>query len=201
MSTYLISDYHFDDEDAFCTYRDEQFPNLDDMNDHILDKWKKTVSKKDNVIFLGDLSNAEEYRKPETVLRRWLDELEINLSPSNENDDRSRLVFIRGNHDISRSRLKKIDFPARQHLVQEIRGTTYCFVHKPSKADDVSQSFDWIIHGHIHDDDLAEYPLLNQENNTINVSAELLNYRPMSFEKLEGLIRSAKSYQTIEDVP
>ena len=42
----------------------------------------------------------------------------------------------------------------------------------------------WIIHGHHHNNDQLKHPLINNESCMINVSAELLDYRPIELEKL-----------------
>lgn len=57
----------------------------------------------------------------------------------------------------------------------------------------------WIIHGDKHNNNLDKYPFINQENRTVNVSAELVNYTPLSLERLVSLIETGDSYNTIDE--
>jgi hypothetical protein len=42
----------------------------------------------------------------------------------------------------------------------------------------------WLIHSHVHNKNLENYPLVNSPNKTINVSCELLDYKPVRIEYL-----------------
>ena len=56
-------------------------------------------------------------------------------------------------------------------------------IHNP----DSSYTFDfngWIIHGHHHANDLEKYPLINPKNEEVDVSVEVLNYKPISLENI-----------------
>jgi calcineurin-like phosphoesterase family protein len=57
----------------------------------------------------------------------------------------------------------------------------------------------WIIHGDKHNNSLKRYPFINQKTKTINVSAELVNYTPLSLSRLIPLIDTGNSFRTINE--
>ena len=78
---------------------------------------------------------------------------------------------------------------ATQHLVHDP-------VNLPIKWDD------WVIHGHKHNNDMKNYPFINGENKTINVSAELLNYKPVDLDFLISLkLDSIKRMDLVDSQP
>ena len=60
----------------------------------------------------------------------------------------------------------------------ELDGYSFLLVHNPE--DRKTEWHGWIIHGHVHNNEMNRYPFINGEQKTINVSAELINYRPVS---------------------
>jgi calcineurin-like phosphoesterase family protein len=60
----------------------------------------------------------------------------------------------------------------------------------------------WVIHGHVHNNEMNKYPFINGERKTINVSVELINYEPVSPEYLLSLdLGSIKLMRTIDSPP
>jgi calcineurin-like phosphoesterase family protein len=57
---------------------------------------------------------------------------------------------------------------------------------------------DWIIHGDKHNNNLKEYPFINQKNKTVNVCAELVNYNPLNLDRLILLLETGRSFNTID---
>lgn len=55
----------------------------------------------------------------------------------------------------------------------------------------------WIIHGDKHNNNLKEFPFINQKNKAVNVCAELVDYSPIDIERLIMLIETGRSYNTI----
>jgi calcineurin-like phosphoesterase family protein len=43
---------------------------------------------------------------------------------------------------------------------------------------------DWLIHGEKHNNNLGKYPFVNNSEKTINVSAEVINYKPISLDRI-----------------
>lgn len=171
---YLISDLHFDHTNIirFCN---RPFPATSDMNRAMVANWTKTVGCRDRVFFLGDMTYGE-YRRP---IDYWLQKLTGNI------------MFIRGNHDkdiITKARVIPTNYGIRY------KGREFLLAHNPYRPD----GFDgWIIHGDMHNRDLNLYPLVNQKRQTINVSADLVDYTPISLDYLTNLIDTGRPCQTL----
>lgn len=140
-------------------YCNRPFRSVEEMNDFILNAWNTTVGKNDIVYFLGDLAFGN--------TRYWLSQLN------------GKIIFLRGNHD----KPEKIRFYDR--LILNCEDQRFLLVHDPK---DIPPNWkDWVIHGHTHNNK-PEYPLVDKNKKTINVSAELLGYKPISWEELRQLI-------------
>ena len=151
---FIISDLHLGHANVII-YCNRPFTNVGHMNAMLVRKWNKTVSDTDTVYFLGDLAMGNPYK--------WLKELNGNI------------VLIRGNHD------KKLQ-EAKDSKIITYDGEELYLIHNPDNRD---KDWDgWTIHGHIHNNDLVEYPLFNPDKKMFNVSCELLNYRPVEIRKL-----------------
>jgi hypothetical protein len=58
----------------------------------------------------------------------------------------------------------------------------------------VRESFSgWVVHGHHHNNNLADYPFINFEDRRINVSAEVIRYQPVSLSYLCDIIEDHTS--------
>ncbi len=97
------------------------------------------------------------------------------------------ITFIKGNHD------KK----GEQYKIIERNGYKFLLSHYPNP--DIE--FDgWVIHGHVHNNNLKKYPFINPRKKRINVSIEVLNYHPISLDFLLDLIDQNKKILTIEEI-
>lgn len=159
---FFISDLHFDHKNII-RYCNRPFSSVDEMNHFIVNTWNKTVDLGDTVYFLGDLCYGRGNRK----IGYWIKKLNGNI------------VFIRGYHD----RLSGVLF--HDYLILNRANEKLMLIHNPR---DAPADWDgWIVHGHAHNNQ-SEYPLVNKENKTINVSAELLDYKPISLGEMMKLI-------------
>lgn len=80
----------------------------------------------------------------------------------------------------------------------------FLLIHNPSdkKIKTTKARYDWIIHGHVHNNETDRYPFINGEHKTINVSSEMTKYRPVSLEYLLSLnLDSIKRMRTIDSQP
>jgi len=179
--TWLISDTHFDHANIIdlCA---RPFADVDEMNNILVDNCNYTINKQDKVYFLGDIGRPEDY---------WLDKLN------------GKITFIRGNHDEcrkhgfnndpycsrcnQRSRLTRVEKPYEK---LDYKGHKFLLHHYPNKIP--IEWNDWIIHGHTHNNDLEECPLINWKQKTVNVSVELIKYRQINFDKIIELIENKK---------
>lgn len=155
---FFISDLHLDHK-RIIDYCKRPFETKKQMNKVIVENWNKTVNENDIVYFLGDMAFGRGSRKTSY----WLKRLKGNI------------IFIIGSHDRSR----KIRFYGR--LILNYEGRKFLLVHDPKHIPEGWK--DWVIHGHKHDNS-PEYPLVNKKKKMINVSAELLDYRPWPLEEL-----------------
>ena len=81
-----------------------------------------------------------------------------------------------GSHD----KCKNIKF--FNEYIMEYNNIKFLLIHDP---DNLTKNWNgWIIHGHYHNHDLENYPFINGEKRRINVSIELINYKPLDIEKL-----------------
>lgn len=156
---YLIADTHFD-HDNIIRFCHRPFTSREQMNSTLLENWNLTVKKTDRVYFLGDMSFGRNSRPAEY----WLDRL---------NGD---ITFIKGSHD------KSDLVHYHDAIIVKYHEKNFLLIHDPANVPE--DWTDWVIHGHHHNNNLKEFPFLNQQRKTINVSVELVEYRPINIEQL-----------------
>lgn len=173
---YFFSDTHFDHKNII-RYCRRPFHSTGQMNRELLARWNNTVNENESIYFLGDMTFGRR-RHP---IDYWLGKLNGQVN------------FIRGNHDtdiINRA----IVTPERTGI--QFDNYQFLLMHHPYRP----FGYDgWIIHGDKHNNSLKKYPFINQKTKTVNVCAELVNYTPISLDKLISMIESGKNYQTIND--
>ncbi len=174
---FLISDLHLDHFNII-KYCNRPFSSVREMNWFIVDNWNSIVRDDDDVYFLGDLSFGNGSRKADY----WLKKLN------------GKIIFIKGSHDKSKG-IKLFN-----EFILEYNYTKFLLVHDPKN---VTKNWnDWVIHGHYHNHDLKNYPFINGMNRTINVSAELINYKPLNIEELFKLdFKNIKIMEKIDSKP
>jgi calcineurin-like phosphoesterase family protein/2'-5' RNA ligase len=161
---FFISDLHLDHANII-RYCNRPFDSVKQMNDTLVHNWNSTVGKNDAVYFLGDLAYGRGSRKTSY----WLNKLNGNI------------IFVRGGHD----RVRGIN--SYDRLILNHESQRFLLVHNPKDVPSNWQG--WVIHGHTHNNK-PEYPLVDKQNKTINVSVELLDYKPLSLNGLLELISS-----------
>jgi calcineurin-like phosphoesterase family protein len=164
---YFIGDCHFDHFNII-KYCSRPFLTANEMNQHMLKQWNSTVTKEDTVYYLGDIVYGRDSLGP----LWWWNKLNGNK------------ILIKGNHDLNLSGIK----PVHKCLTSNFNGINFVLVHSPEYLEFKTE--DWVIHGHHHNNELEKYPLINRVNKTINVSAEMINYKPISLEEIIILTRS-----------
>ena len=141
----------------------------------MIKNWTDTVGYGDNIFLLGDLIYGPRHRP----IDYWLQKLTGNIK------------FIRGNHDtdnITKAKVIPTNYGVRY------KGYEFLLAHDPYRPD----GFDgWLIHGDKHNNDLDLYPLINQKTKTVNVSAELVAYTPISLDRIIDLIDTGRSHRTL----
>jgi len=163
---FVIGDLHLGHANII-RYCARPFPskNVREMDEVLIRNWNHRVRPTDTVYFLGDLafSNgaADEY------LRR------LN----------GQIIFIQGNHDND-------SLGGAEEI--RIRYSEYEFLltHDPKNAKKPDDFSGWVIHGHMHNNDLKRYPFFDAVNRKINVSAEVIGYQPIPLLYLAALIQA-----------
>jgi calcineurin-like phosphoesterase family protein len=171
MARYILSDLHLGHENII-DYCDRPFDSVQEMDKILIDNWNRTVDANDIVFFLGDLGHFAN----EAQLRDWLDKLN------------GRIVFIEGNHDHPDEYVDSLN--THQYYILSQGGLELCCTHRPANAPSFWDG--WIIHGHHHNNHMDDYPLVNPEKKSMNVSAELLNYEPLTVTDLVTYVEQGK---------
>ena len=171
---FVFSDTHFDHKNII-EYCSRPFHSTKQMNEKLVENWQSAVNHDEKVFFLGDMS----YSRNRRSIDYWLGKLA------------GEIFYIRGNHDT--------DIITRAEVLPNRHGIKYqdyqfLLMHDPYRP----KGYDgWIIHGDRHNNDLDNYPFINQKNKTVNVCAELLDYSPISLERVIDLIDTGRSYKTV----
>ncbi|NYT20636.1 MAG: hypothetical protein GKC07_02405 [Methanomicrobiales archaeon] len=161
---FVISDLHLGHTNII-RYCRRPFSSVIEMDAVLLDNWNFTVQADDDVIYLGDLR----YGRGSPPATHFLDRLH------------GTITLVAGNHDEP--------LPgALPSLGITHQGLRFLCIHDPGMVPDDFRG--WVIHGHIHNNDLDRYPFINGAAQTINVSAELVDYTPVSLDEIAAYVRS-----------
>jgi calcineurin-like phosphoesterase family protein len=165
-SPFVIADLHLGHRNII-DYCRRPFSSSQEMDRVLIGNWNYTVRPGDEIYHLGDLR----YGRNAHGATHYLDQFTgiIRLVPGNHDE-----VMPGAVHDL--------------RLTYE--GIPFLMIHDPEEAR-VGKGT-WVLHGHHHNNHIALYPFINTENRTINVSAELVNYAPVSLAEICGFIRRAK---------
>ncbi len=161
QQVFLASDLHLSHENII-KYCCRPFANAAEMDAVLIDNWNYSIKPSDAVYFLGDLTFGRNSRPPDHYLRQLNGDLKL----------------IRGNHD------GKIESADASAVISE-GGCEFLLIHDPKDKPKVWKG--WTIHGHTHNNELREYPFVNGEKKTINVSADVTGFKPVSLDYLVSL--------------
>jgi len=168
MARYVISDHHFGHANII-EYCDRPFSSVGQMDSALLERHYETVDADDLLVHLGD------------VAMDMRDGRETIESFERLNGD----LLVRGNHDVG---LDPADapFPMLESCVLEHGDYQFYCTHRP---EDVPAEWDdWVLHGHHHNNQPEEYPFVAPAAQRVNVSAELLEFRPVSLGVLTDVL-------------
>jgi calcineurin-like phosphoesterase family protein len=157
---YVVSDTHFDHTNII-RYCNRGFGSVDDMNRTLMENWNDTIRKGDTVYFLGDLTYGKNSRGEEYWRRRL----------------HGSVRYLRGNHDHK---------PCPEYQYLDYEGRKFMLTHVPYSEPTKSWK-GWIIHGHVHNNEMDVYPFINGQQKTINVSVELTGYKPVEMDYITAL--------------
>lgn len=186
---FFIGDTHFDHKNTIIKFIHRPFPNVTEMNEVIKNNWNRSVGERDRVYFLGDYTGP-----PSRNLKKYYEQL--GYWNKQLNGDK---VSILGNHDRNGGCLE-----FEKARILKVGQHNFLLIHNPSdkKIKTTKARYDWIIHGHVHNNEMDRYPFINGEHKTINVSSEMTKYKPVSLEYLLSLnLDSIKRMRTIDSQP
>ena len=165
---FVIGDTHFGHANIidYCA-RPFIKSHVSEMDSVMINNWNLTVAPEDRVIFLGDVKYGALPKNPQIYLKR------LN----------GKKHLIKGNHDDPRLIPGMLD-----NFEMTYRDIKFLFIHNPSIAD---PNYDgWIIHGHVHNNNLRKYPFFNPAKKMVNVSVEVVNYQPIPLSFIYNLIKT-----------
>ena len=177
QKVWLISDTHFDHTNIirFCN---RPYNSTREMNEDMIRAWNRFVKDEDLVIILGDVACGYRARPAEHFLRQL----------------KGEKVLVLGNHDVGF--VQGADAVLRHGAILRYLKQDFLLVHQPNTINkELFPKVKWLIHGHVHNTDLANYSLVNHKNKTINVSCEVTGYMPIELAKLFEGVKKAKLYK------
>ena len=180
MARYIISDHHFGHSNII-EYTDRPFNSPGEMDSTLLDRHYETVDSDDVLIHLGDVAMDMQDGR-ETI--EYFQHLNADL-------------LIRGNHDVGLS-ANEAPFPVLDACILEHDDYRFYCTHRP---EDIPSDWDgWATHGHIHNNDTDNFPFVAYDEQRVNVSSELLNYRPLKINTKTRLLNACPPRTRLRDV-
>lgn len=171
MKTWIISDTHFHHKNIL-TFKDDDeniirdFKDVDEMNQFLVNNWNSVVKKDDKVYHLGDVAMSTS---------AWAFEILRELN--------GRKILIKGNHDNARLNIysRHFDDIRSSHLLRTGSGRKVFLSHIPIHSSSLRNNFN--VHGHLH------HRIIEDDFRYINVSCEMIGYKPINFIEIIDLIR------------
>jgi len=166
---WVISDTHFDHTNII-KYCNRPFSSVEAMNQTLIHNWIETIKPHDTVYFLGDMASGKDSKNP----RWWASQLS------------GKIIWIKGNHDHDIHITSVIDGVEKVILSEiiNIHGFEIMLIHNPFDAR-LDNWNSWIIHGHLHN----KQPHINYAERRVNVSVEMINYKPINLASLISKIQ------------
>lgn len=171
---FYISDYHFYHELTIKRSRQE-FNNVKEMNEAIIERHNRKVSDKDDVYILGDIIVCPE---------EYLDEFMKNTVGRLK----GRLHLIVGNHDykyLDKEEFRKYFLSIDEVKLIQDKKRWIQLCHYPLILWYKKNKGAYHIFGHMHNEQITkEYNILKDEENALNACVEINNFEPCELEEL-----------------
>ena len=167
---YYVSDLHLHHL-SIINMCGRPFDNIEEMNNILINNWNDTVSNNDIVYFLGDFAYKCNQQKATELLKQ------LN----------GKKYFIKGNHD-KETWLNKIK---EEHLIEdwfnykEINDNNRMVIlcHYPIHSWNGLYHGSYHLYGHVHNRTVSNN---EWQYRRYNVSAEAINYKPVTLDDLIG---------------
>ena len=163
---YYISDLHLFHNRILEKFN-RPFSSVEEMHEMIINNWKNKVKADDTVYILGDVGMYH----PKEIGNI------LNNLPGHK-------ILITGNHDfknIHSGSDKKVFDKITSYLEIEDNGRNVILFHYPIEDWNGKYREYYHLHGHIHNNEES----LSQKERRFNVSAEVVDYTPVSLDELE----------------
>ena len=163
---YYISDLHLFHNRILEKFN-RPFSSVEEMHEMIINNWKNKVKADDTVYILGDVGMYH----PKEIGNI------LNNLPGHK-------ILITGNHDfknIHSGSYKKVFDKITSYLEIEDNGRNVILFHYPIEDWNGKYREYYHLHGHIHNNEDS----LSQKERRFNVSAEVVEYTPVSLDELE----------------
>lgn len=168
-NVFVISDLHFSHEAVlrFCP-EERPFKTTEQMNEVLIDNWNRTVTKRDTVWVLGDVSFAKTWEETADLL----DQLKGNKN------------LILGNHDL---RVPASKWLTKFRKVEPMRIVdNMILTHIPVHTSQLEFRWSHNVHGHLHNKVVMDDGHLSKPDiRYINVSCERTGLRPLAWEDMK----------------
>jgi calcineurin-like phosphoesterase family protein len=151
------------------------------MNNKLLDRHYETVSSDDTLIHLGDV--AMDMQTGQKTIE-YFERLDGDL-------------LLQGNHDVGLEP-DEAPFPVLNSCVLEHGEYQFYCTHRP---ENVPTEWDgWVLHGHHHNNNTDKYPFVAYDERRVNVSNELLDYRPVTLDAVTSLLDECVPKTHLRDI-
>ena len=140
---FYIADCHFD-HDNILHFDNRPFKTVEEMNEEMIKRWNKAVTKADEVYILGDFCWSKE--------DRWVELLEqLN----------GQKTLIVGNHDITPSKSRRYFADVKERKIIDDNGRKVVIDHFPSPCFR-NHFYGWFhLYGHVHNS--FEYNMMEHD--------------------------------------
>lgn len=176
---YFISDTHFGHGGSlkWPNGNARDFPDIQTMNQTIVDNWNSIVTDEDIVYCLGDFS----YKTSTSTLKHIFQSL------------KGKIILIKGNHDgqTLKANQQAHRFESVHDILEiEYNDTHFVLCHYPLESWRLKEKGSIHLHGHTHGGksthDMTEKP------NRMDVSVEAINYTPISIDEVIKILNVNK---------
>lgn len=165
---YFISDTHFYHQNII-KYCKRPFNDIKKMNETIINNWNSIVADNDTIYHLGDFCLAQD------------EDIKEIFNRLNGNK-----ILIRGNHDRKPIKFyEELGFKVLINAPIVLEEYKLLLSHVPLPNSKIKMGY-LNLHGHIHNKKLSdEYPKnIYSENNHLNVSVDVTNFKPVSLDDI-----------------
>jgi len=186
QNIFFISDLHFCHK-KILDFDKRPFPNIDDMNECLINNWNSVVKDGDIVYFLGDFSFSG------TAIRK---EIADSLNGT--------IYFILGNHDSYKNILKTNRFEdiisygteiyvKDESIVDTERNGGFQMIvlsHYPIIVWNKCHVGSWMLHAHTHGSLYATQKDILYRRKIEDVGCNVINYTPKSYVEIREIMNN-----------